>query len=127
MIRRPPRSTLFPYTTLFRSPAFPQSFCVDLHAQRIEFSAQHANGAKNAYFNKRGRNADSVGDFLVGLVFDERESGDEAVFRGELEKRSPEAATQFALGGRIAPGSGGGRPRETRVPSPRAGGGQGPA
>src|SRR5258708_31513468 len=24
MIRRPPRSTLFPYTTLFRSPAFPR-------------------------------------------------------------------------------------------------------
>src|SRR2546430_9107354 len=24
MIRRPPRSTLFPYTTLFRSSAFPQ-------------------------------------------------------------------------------------------------------
>src|SRR3712207_8427755 len=24
MIRRPPRSTLFPYTTLFRSPAFAQ-------------------------------------------------------------------------------------------------------
>src|SRR2546427_5387653 len=24
MIRRPPRSTLFPYTTLFRSPLFPQ-------------------------------------------------------------------------------------------------------
>src|SRR2546430_10398443 len=23
MIRRPPRSTLFPYTTLFRSPSFP--------------------------------------------------------------------------------------------------------
>src|SRR3712207_7092328 len=23
MIRRPPRSTLFPYTTLFRSPCFP--------------------------------------------------------------------------------------------------------
>src|SRR2546429_1018956 len=27
MIRRPPRSTLFPYTTLFRSPVFA---CVDL-------------------------------------------------------------------------------------------------
>src|SRR5215203_6392615 len=26
MIRRPPRSTLFPYTTLFRSPAFDRSF-----------------------------------------------------------------------------------------------------
>src|SRR5256886_9926125 len=24
MIRRPPRSTLFPYTTLFRSPLFPR-------------------------------------------------------------------------------------------------------
>src|SRR3712207_7193104 len=24
MIRRPPRSTLFPYTTLFRSPPYPQ-------------------------------------------------------------------------------------------------------
>src|SRR5256885_12140973 len=24
MIRRPPRSTLFPYTTLFRSPCFPE-------------------------------------------------------------------------------------------------------
>src|SRR5947208_6110157 len=27
MIRRPPRSTLFPYTTLFRSPAWPASAC----------------------------------------------------------------------------------------------------
>src|SRR5688572_30891096 len=26
MIRRPPRSTLFPYTTLFRSPAAPARF-----------------------------------------------------------------------------------------------------
>src|SRR3989442_10832654 len=25
MIRRPPRSTLFPYTTLFRSPGFPSA------------------------------------------------------------------------------------------------------
>src|SRR2546430_4378808 len=25
MIRRPPRSTLFPYTTLFRSPRFPST------------------------------------------------------------------------------------------------------
>src|SRR3712207_9067419 len=25
MIRRPPRSTLFPYTTLFRSPVLPQA------------------------------------------------------------------------------------------------------
>src|SRR3989441_2244100 len=31
MIRRPPRSTLFPYTTLFRSPE-DRSIWIDLHA-----------------------------------------------------------------------------------------------
>src|SRR3712207_8241942 len=34
MIRRPPRSTLFPYTTLFRS----------LHASRITHHARYATG-----------------------------------------------------------------------------------
>src|SRR5438874_9781997 len=29
MIRRPPRSTLFPYTTLFRSPPVPRALPVD--------------------------------------------------------------------------------------------------
>src|SRR2546430_7118630 len=29
MIRRPPRSTLFPYTTLFRSPSLPASPAAD--------------------------------------------------------------------------------------------------
>src|SRR2546422_4969612 len=33
MIRRPPRSTLFPYTTLFRSPG--RSDAVAAHAQRV--------------------------------------------------------------------------------------------
>src|SRR3989440_5659891 len=31
MIRRPPRSTLFPYTTLFRSPSF-----AEVHEKRVE-------------------------------------------------------------------------------------------
>src|SRR2546427_12244983 len=31
MIRRPPRSTLFPYTTLFRSRALPRSFPRSTH------------------------------------------------------------------------------------------------
>src|SRR2546422_4155377 len=38
MIRRPPRSTLFPYTTLFRSPAEPlgerAGYQQDLHLRR---------------------------------------------------------------------------------------------
>src|SRR5258708_20318776 len=34
MIRRPPRSTLFPYTTLFRSRSLPQSRCHPLALSR---------------------------------------------------------------------------------------------
>src|SRR2546427_5089006 len=37
MIRRPPRSTLFPYTTLFRSQAFPQIVARDRVTSRREF------------------------------------------------------------------------------------------
>src|SRR2546430_7522531 len=46
MIRRPPRSTLFPYTTLFRSPAFDAFHLVDFGARlqqlnRLGFIAEH--------------------------------------------------------------------------------------
>src|ERR1044071_8871527 len=34
MIRRPPRSTLFPYTTLFRSPSVPEAFLMMWTLQR---------------------------------------------------------------------------------------------
>src|SRR5260370_24389774 len=36
MIRRPPRSTLFPYTTLFRSEAFAHIVAVRKGCQRVE-------------------------------------------------------------------------------------------
>src|SRR2546430_12685330 len=36
MIRRPPRSTLFPYTTLFRSYDAPQEIEIDHHFHKIE-------------------------------------------------------------------------------------------
>src|SRR2546430_12560685 len=43
MIRRPPRSTLFPYTTLFRSPSSPssamRSLTCALHASRQSFNS----------------------------------------------------------------------------------------
>src|SRR3712207_8966448 len=35
MIRRPPRSTLFPYTTLFRSPCQPEARSFELESSRI--------------------------------------------------------------------------------------------
>src|SRR3989442_2249684 len=39
MIRRPPRSTLFPYTTLFRSPHRP--LLEDLHRRRQRARPEH--------------------------------------------------------------------------------------
>src|SRR2546430_11278848 len=49
MIRRPPRSTLFPYTTLFRSQLLVGAFRVILHARkarrpRSPGDAAHARG-----------------------------------------------------------------------------------
>src|SRR2546430_11399401 len=42
MIRRPPRSTLFPYTTLFRSRADPPDVGVHGHFAPAEGEQQHA-------------------------------------------------------------------------------------
>src|SRR2546426_5726862 len=48
MIRRPPRSTLFPYTTLFRSlyarAGVPEGWLVDLEADRVEVCREPADG-----------------------------------------------------------------------------------
>src|SRR5258707_15830462 len=53
MIRRPPRSTLFPYTTLFRSPDSSRAhelafYHTDLIAYRECGRARQGNGAKGA-------------------------------------------------------------------------------
>src|SRR2546430_12976436 len=46
MIRRPPRSTLFPYTTLFRSRAFPGQ----THGDGVPNSAARASNHRNLIF-----------------------------------------------------------------------------
>src|SRR2546430_8303250 len=60
MIRRPPRSTLFPYTTLFRSRVVPLDVLaarlVDLgeHRRRLELIGEVAHdGAHSVYFLDR--------------------------------------------------------------------------
>src|SRR5258707_10630027 len=82
MIRRPPRSTLFPYTTLFRSNpaflppvppkligAFGLSFTVDRKSTRLNSS--HANISYAVFFLKKHRAEgarppeDSLFQFLV--------------------------------------------------------------
>src|SRR5256885_5536154 len=45
MIRRPPRSTLFPYTTLFRSGPFDVAFALEVeHQDRQLAGAAHVEG-----------------------------------------------------------------------------------
>src|SRR2546427_5877088 len=49
MIRRPPRSTLFPYTTLFRSEAGPEPlFLVEGDDDRGDAPAGHFSGGREA-------------------------------------------------------------------------------
>src|SRR5260221_10657734 len=43
MIRRPPRSTLFPYTTLFRSPSLPPSTTTLVRLNEKEHIHLHLN------------------------------------------------------------------------------------
>src|SRR5256885_10831019 len=52
MIRRPPRSTLFPYTTLFRSPRGEA-----LDGARVDVEHRAAEAA-----NQRGRHAPRIGN-----------------------------------------------------------------
>src|SRR3712207_8942046 len=60
MIRRPPRSTLFPYTTLFRS----EGEDLQRHAERVagERVAEHDDAAEDAGHVRRRRGGDDDQD-----------------------------------------------------------------
>src|SRR5689334_24336997 len=73
MIRRPPRSTLFPYTTLFRSP-------------RRVAEARRVTGARRA-------RARRVGSFRAGGARDPRP----ASVRERSEEHTSELQSQFHL------------------------------
>src|SRR5690242_21237863 len=59
MIRRPPRSTLFPYTTLFRSVDLDQVELVELHAGALQRVRRRVHGAETHRRRResRGRGA----------------------------------------------------------------------
>src|SRR3712207_6990605 len=56
MIRRPPRSTLFPYTTLFRSPVVTRDVGIELRVGADHHGGEHSGVA---------RCADRIGDQRV--------------------------------------------------------------
>src|SRR2546429_1906733 len=78
MIRRPPRSTLFPYTTLFRSPREDAEF---LYAPGDEFRGEAADLLRAVGISTRGkapadihREFQAAGFFLTHLKSEEHTS-----------------------------------------------------
>src|SRR5688572_31900200 len=64
MLRRPPRSTLFPYTTLFRSPDFRLAHAEDPIGDEVPVVELHH------LLSEPRRNVDAVGDVADGdLLF----------------------------------------------------------
>src|SRR2546425_9636846 len=60
MIRRPPRSTLFPYTTLFRSTVTTKSFAVVALQESVEVVAGGVTEVKGEQVRPPGVDADAV-------------------------------------------------------------------
>src|SRR5260370_30978968 len=68
MIRRPPRSTLFPYTTLFRSTGYAQWFERMLAEQRHELWIGHASEICAGVVRKQKTDARDAAHLLRLLV-----------------------------------------------------------
>src|SRR2546427_8466720 len=71
MIRRPPRSTLFPYTTLFRSLAGPNAV-----SRRLSADTGHGNGraAGADHVHEEGLDHFGAGDLRAGRRPEDRKS-----------------------------------------------------
>src|SRR2546422_7572310 len=79
MIRRPPRSTLFPYTTLFRSIDKNPVACVALHAY-----AEHGKGELASLYVNPSHENQGIGRKLIQFVENKaREMG-----LNELDRKS---------------------------------------
>src|SRR2546422_11586941 len=92
MIRRPPRSTLFPYTTLFRSPSFVLAY---VGTALSELAEGRSGEAAETYqrmekLGPQGASAASIG--LADLALYEGRAADAV---GELEKRSEEHTSEL--------------------------------
>src|SRR3989475_12259754 len=89
MIRRPPRSTLFPYTTLFRSPNI-----------RVEYVRQEPPGVPTAFWRGVGptHNIFVVESFMDELAAAARR--DPVAYRLALLDKSPRARGVLELAAR---------------------------
>src|SRR2546422_2654835 len=98
MIRRPPRSTLFPYTTLFRSLMPSRRTRLAPRCQSVECCAQKEDKARKA--NGSQLPPVTTGSYYDGISPDRRRK--EAVTRDQADARAGDANLDFvelAVGG----------------------------
>src|SRR2546430_17315207 len=92
MIRRPPRSTLFPYTTLFRSVRLTRNCLRDLGLDDKQLAPRSVQAAISAAKN-RGEDAEA---FTARAQFiDERRASIARVFQLYEERRSEEHTSEL--------------------------------
>src|SRR2546427_3013161 len=70
MIRRPPRSTLFPYTTLFRSTATTE----DLHSFPTRRSSDHLGGRRIIRSEEHTSELQSQSNLVCRLLLEKKKS-----------------------------------------------------
>src|SRR2546430_5304771 len=68
MIRRPPRSTLFPYTTLFRSPSRPRRTC----SRRSATSARARRSTRPARSEEHTSELQSQSNLVCRLLLEKK-------------------------------------------------------
>src|SRR2546425_1003334 len=102
MIRRPPRSTLFPYTTLFRSGAAEAHEDAGERGTGVPPDFARADDLREAEDHREGRRED-VGAVAPG---EERPDGDDQrrrAGRGQVQSRAPLALAHGRVRARACP------------------------
>src|SRR5256885_4977163 len=84
MIRRPPRSTLFPYTTLFRSPESPEFTVTDDFARMWTSALAHCHRRRSTRSEEHTSELQSPCNLVCRLLL-------------EKKKKSATIVTSFSL------------------------------
>src|SRR3712207_1851654 len=99
MIRRPPRSTLFPYTTLFRSPRVLGRYVRDERLLTLEDAVRKMTSQPAARVGLRDRGVLRAGAFADVTVFDPARVRDLATF--DEPNRYPEGISYVLVNGKL--------------------------
>src|SRR5438105_6313093 len=99
MIRRPPRSTLFPYTTLFRSLADRVTVEGRLARQRSRI-ADLFRALEGHRSEEHTSELQSRVDLVCRLLLEKKKTGRRIAGQGRLDRRAPGEACHLAATGR---------------------------